>query len=341
MGLVGYYNNNIQEKKKDILFLDVTKREKSTPAKEEKTTNFTSNLDISNEVQFTLNKIQIIPQEFNEIGNKNQEKIEVDPDEIFDIPIANLNKNTFNKKNQEQNELYNAMEKIEEFKQDKNIITLKEEEEKKGIEKIIIPNEQNNEVKVKHTKYDEDNARRKIYGSCMQSIWDSTKEMSKKKGINFNLSKPLIKSQIKSSFTDNQNFFKKSIYNIYIDSIPKKVGEQYKNNREQYSIIKKKMIDDFLKQEIEKTYVDIKVLNKLFKLPFHDYLIQYLNDETTVIIKDEIYGEIKVDLPGFKTYKDCFNDEYNIEQKNLFKKNIISIINEEVYSRKPRTKNRQ
>jgi len=341
MGLVEYNNNNIQEKKKDILFLDVTKREKSTPDKEEKTTNFTSNLDISNEVQFTLNKIQIIPQEFNEIGNKNQKKIEVDPDEIFNIPIANLNKNTFNKKNQEQNELYNAMEKIEEFKQDENIITLKEEEEKKDIEKTTTPNEQNNELKVKHTKYDEDNARRKIYGSCMQSIWDSTEEMSKKKGINFNLSKPLIKSQFKSSFTDNQNFFKKSIYNIYIDSTPKKVGEQYKNNRDQYFIIKQKMIDDFLKQEIEKTYVDIKVLNKLFKLPFHDYLIQYLNDETTVIIKDEIYGEIKVDLPGFKTYKDCFNDEYNIEQKNLFKKNIISIINEEVYCRKPRAKNLQ
>lgn len=264
MGLVEYNNNNIQEKKKYILFLDVTKREKSTPAKEEKTTNFTSNLDISNEVQFTLNKIQIIPQEFNEIGNK--EKTDVDPDEIFNIPIANLNKNTFNKKNQEQNELYNAMEKIEEFKQDENIITLKEEGEKKDIEKIIILNERNNEVKVKHTKYDEDNARRKIYGSCMQSIWDSTEEMSKKKGINFTLSKPLIKSQIKSSFTDNQNFFKKSIYNIYIDSTPKKVGEQYKNNRIQYSIIKQKMIDDFLKQEIEKTYVDIKVLNKLFKL---------------------------------------------------------------------------
>ena len=175
----------------------------------------------------------------------------------------------------------------------------------------------------------------------MQSIWDSTEVMSTKKGINFNLSKPLIKSQIKSSFTDNQNFFKKSIYNIYIDSTPKKVGEQYKNNRDQYSIIKQKMVDDFLKQEIEKSYVDIKVLNKLFKLPFHDYLIQYLNDETTVIIKDEIYGEIKADLPGFKTYKDCFNDEYNIEQKNLFKKNIISIINEEVYCRKPRAKNLQ
>ena len=335
MGIAEYNNKNIQENNQyqEIIFLNVTKesykKEQNTAATENKKTNYSTN-----DVELPSKKTQI--QEFNEIKNQTQEKNLEDSEAIFDISISNLNKNSSYKKSQEQNELYNVMEKMEEIKQNEDTISLKEDEEEEKEDKIE-PKKQNNGVI--HTKNDGDNARKKVYGSCMQSTWDSLGEIGQRKGINFTLNKPFIKSQIKSSFTDNKKFFNKSLYYIFIASIPRNVGKQYQNDRSQYSIINRNTIDNFLLQEINNPYADIKLLNKLLKLPFLDYLIPYLNDETTVIIQDEFYGKIEIDLPGFKTYKDCFNDEYNDEQKNLFKEHIFSIIKGEVKNRKPRRKN--
>ena len=334
MGIAEYNNKNIQDNHQyqEIIFLNVTKesykKEQNTPATEEKKTNYTTN-----DVELPSKKTQI--QEFNEIQNQPQEKNLEDSEDIFDISISNLNKNTSHKKSQEQNEFYDTMEKIGEIKQNEDTISLKEDEEEK--DERIEPKKLNNGVK--HTKNDEDNARKKIYGSCMQSTWHSMGEIAKRKGINFTLNKPFIKSQVKSSFTDNKIFFKKSLYYIFINSIPRNIPKLYTKNRSQYSIINRNTIDNFLQQEMNNPYVDIKLFNKLFTLPYLDYLIPYLNDETTVIIQDEIYGKIEINLPGFKTYKDCFNDEYNDEQKDFFKEHIYSIINGEVKCRKPRRKN--
>ena len=60
------------------------------------------------------------------------------------------------------------MEKMEESKQNEDTITLKEDEEEN--DKIEHKKLNNGVI---HTKNDEDNARKKVYGSCMQSTWDS------------------------------------------------------------------------------------------------------------------------------------------------------------------------
>lgn len=189
-----------------------------------------------------------------------------------------------------------------------------------------------------HTKYSRDNARRKIYSSCMKSIYLTLKETTYQiLGIDFSLIHPAIKNQIKYSFSSNKNFFDKTIYNIFVDSIPKKVKKEVKTNKEMQKVINKAKIDELLAKEMKNERLLIKKINELFKLTFFDFLMAYLNDEKEVYINDSLFGKIKVDLEGFRTYKECFGEEYTEEQRKLYKEHIIDIKIGNIKGRNPRS----
>ena len=57
----------------------------------------------------------------------------------------------------------------------------------------------------------------------------------------------------------------------------------------------------------------IKVLKGLFNLCLKDYLIAYLNDETQI----KIFGNININLNGFKTFGSYFNEGKNRYEKSL------------------------
>ena len=72
------------------------------------------------------------------------------------------------------------------------------------------------------------------------------------------------------------------------------------------------------------------------------YLIPFLNDEKKIIKRDEYGNKIEeIDLPVFKTYKDCINEEYKYTEKEIeiFKKDMLDIIiNGNIKSREPSQK---
>ena len=186
-------------------------------------------------------------------------------------------------------------------------------------------NKLNEMKKTKHDKYSPDNARNKIYTSCMDSIWNFLDEICKEKGIKLDLPKPYIKKQFNHSIVDNQKFFKKTIENICADHIPRLVSNEIKDNRDLYKPISKAKVEKFLQKNKE----GMDIINKLFKLPFEVYLMAYLNDKKTVFIKDENGIEQEQVLIGFKTLKESFinentkEEEYTSEQKDTYKNYII------------------
>ena len=174
-----------------------------------------------------------------------------------------------------------------------------------------------------HTKNSNDNASKKIYNSCKSNIYNLIKQnLPIQTGIKLDI--PTIKNQLGNSYENINKFFNKTIYNIFCDTIPKRVKKEIKNNRNQYKQ-NKNIIDILLENEKNDEKKQIKVLNGLFNLCFKDYLIAYLNDQTQIKISDD---EI-ISLNGFKTFGSCFNegkDKYAPNQKNTYKKHILKII---------------
>ena len=91
-----------------------------------------------------------------------------------------------------------------------------------------------------------------------------------------------------------------------------------------------------LDEEKNDPRVDIKKLNIIFNLSFGDFLIAYLNDLKEIKTNDNYI----IGLKGFKTFRQCFNerkDKYTQAQKNMFRKNILDIIQGQTHNRKPRS----
>ena len=262
-----------------------------------KKTDNTFEIDKTNEEVFNNNDKEIA-SEFNEINNK---KDEIPKDEIISENIQIISENRSNKLNR------------------KKITHSHEKKEGK-----------------QHTGESKDNARNKIYRSCMDSIWNSLLEMSKERKIEFNLENPYIKQQIKCSIAANQKFFKKTIEEIYIDHIPRNIKCEIKHNRLLYKDTNTEKINKFFAKISDNNNIIIK----LFKLPFEVYLMAYLNNENTIIIKDEKGNEQEYILKEFKTYKDCRinknieEEEYTEEQKNSYKKYIIEIKDKNLLGKK-------
>ena len=160
------------------------------------------------------------------------------------------------------------------------------------------------------------------------SIYDFITEFT-----NIKLHVPTIEKQMGYSYKNNFKFLHKTIYDIFIDSSPKRVKDEIKNNRENYNYNKIE-INKLLQQENNNPNVVIKIFNKIFNLKFGDFLLAYLNDEKEI----KIGGE-NICLKKFKTFGQCFNERknnYTQSQKDLYKKHILDIIENKKSYRKPR-----
>jgi hypothetical protein len=182
-----------------------------------------------------------------------------------------------------------------------------------------------NKGKKTHTKTSCDNARKKIYNSCKLSIYDIImKYVPTQLGLKLHI--PTIEKQMGYSKKSINKFFNKKIYDIFCDSVPKKLKEELQNNRALYQH-NKNVIDMLLENELNDENKQIKILKGLFNLTFKDFLIAYLNDETEI----KILGDIIINLNGFKTFGACFNERknrYTQSQKNLYKKNILEMLDD-------------
>ena len=122
---------------------------------------------------------------------------------------------------------------------------------------------------------------------------------------------------------------------IFFDSTPKRVKNEIKDKRNEYNFNQVK-IDMLLKQEENNPKIKEKKLKTLFNLTFKDFLMVYLND------KDKLKsGDLTIDLKGFKTFGQCFNEnknKYTEEQKRDFKSDIFDIIENRKKNRSPRAK---
>ena len=192
--------------------------------------------------------------------------------------------------------------------------------------------DEENNIQRYHNKNSFDNARKKIYNSCKLSIYNFIHEyIPSNLGIKLHI--PTIEKQIGYSYRNNNKFFNKKIYDIFCDSSPKRLKNEIKECRNEYNYNKEK-INILLEQEKNSPEIKIKILNKLFNLTFYDFLMVYLNDEDKLKI-----GDLTIDLKGFRTFGQCFNEsknKYTQAQKNMFRKYIFDIIGNKKSSRKAR-----
>ena len=183
---------------------------------------------------------------------------------------------------------------------------------------------QENKNNRSHTNTSYDNARKKIINSCKSSIYNLIEQyISKETDIKLHI--PTIKNQMGNSYESINKFFDKKIYDIFCDTIPKKLKDEIKNNREQYQH-NTYAINMLLENELKDGNKQIKILNRLFNLCFKDYLIAYLNNKKEIKISDDI----NISLNGFKTFDSCFNEifkEINTQDlKEKYKTKILDML---------------
>ena len=300
------------------------------------------NLDDNNESQYflpnklfldNLNSHEINPYKKNDsinfcllsISNTNSNKSKISEkseNNIYFIENEKTkemsNPNNINQLNEEpmpiNNDNDNIIVNVEGDDDQVKLLNKKKGRPKKG---------QENQGNKAHTSKSNDNARKKIINSCKLSMYNLITQYMPTQ-LDLKLHIPTIEKQMGYSHDSINAFFNKKVYKIFCDTIPKKLKEELKNNREQYQH-NKNIIDMLLKNELKDDNKQIKTLNGLFNLCFKDFLMAYLNDETEIKISDDI----TISLEGFKTFSSCFNEEnngYTQSQKNAYKKNILEII---------------
>ena len=191
--------------------------------------------------------------------------------------------------------------------------------QKKNISTILIK---------KHPSSADDNACRKIFNSCKKNSYDYITNLLPKE-LNIILHMPTIEKQMGYSYKNNRKFFKKKMYQIFLDSIPKRVPDYLKEKRDEYTH-NKNMIDIIFKSD----NAQCRIVKGLLSLTFLDFLKVYLNDQNIIRTKN---GNT-YDITGFKTFGGCFNDCYNQAQKRVYKNHIIQIYESKTKDRKERRK---
>ena len=160
--------------------------------------------------------------------------------------------------------------------------------QKKNISTILIK---------KHPSSADDNACRKIFNSCKKNSYDYITNLLPKE-LNIILHMPTIEKQMGYSYKNNRKFFKKKMYQIFLDSIPKRVPDYLKEKRDEYTHNKNMIDQNTIRTKNGNTY----------------------------------------DITGFKTFGGCFNDCYNQAQKRVYKNHIIQIYESKTKDRKERRK---
>ena len=180
----------------------------------------------------------------------------------------------------------------------------------------------------KHPSSADDNACRKIFNSCKKNSYDFITNLLPQE-LNIILHMPTIEKQMGYSYKNNRKFFNKKMYQIFLDSIPKRVPDDLKEKRNEYTH-NKKMIEIIFNSD----NAQCRIVKDLLNLTFLDFLKAYLNDQNTIRTKNGT----TYDITGFKTFGGCFNDCYNQAQKRVYKNHIIQIYESKTKDRKERRK---
>ena len=202
-----------------------------------------------------------------------------------------------------------------------------EDEVSSNTEVILSPN------LIRH--YPFGNVKKQIIKSCMESIDSLIKEIFDTFGIYHYKIYSTVYDKIGNSRSSNLNFYQMKIKYIYNNSVPNKV-----KNKEKYLEHKRQILYDILLEEKNNSNKEIKVLNAIFNLPYLDFLKAYLNDETKVIIKNDINAETEVCFTkgnmnqnssnesilnfNFETYRDFYKYKYDKNQRIEFKEKMMN-----------------
>ena len=202
-----------------------------------------------------------------------------------------------------------------------------EDEVSSNTEVILSPN------LIRH--YPFGNVKKQIIKSCMESIDSLIKEIFDTFGIYHYKIYSTVYDKIGNSRSSNINFYQMEIKYIYNNSVPNKV-----KNKEKYLEHKRQILYDILLEEKNNSNKEIKVLNAIFNLPYLDFLKAYLNDETKVIIKNDINAETEVCFTkgnmnqnssnesilnfNFETYRDFYKYKYDKNQRFEFKEKMMN-----------------
>ena len=141
-----------------------------------------------------------------------------------------------------------------------------------------------------------------------------------------------VKNKIRNERDSSKyTLFYTSMKSLYCSSIPKRVKNKIRNERDKYSYNKDTLTKILEAEKNDETILD-KKLNNLFEANFIVYLDAFLNDKNIITING-----INYDLGiEFETFKDCFNigeSAYTKEEKDEIKAYIYSIINKEMHFR--------
>ena len=131
-----------------------------------------------------------------------------------------------------------------------------------------------------------------------------------------------LKVQIQHGINNYKIFANTLLRDIYCNFKPRRYGAKSRYDYEE------KAIEKVLKLESENNKNEEKdILYKLFNYTkYIDILKAFLYDQKTVIIKDKNGNTDEIYLKDFNTYKDCLN-EYSEDEKKIFKKDLIEIMN--------------
>ena len=130
-----------------------------------------------------------------------------------------------------------------------------------------------------------------------------------------------------------KDILSKTVYQMYCDTVPKRFKDDKKITEIDAEKRKQLRQEEYKKININKTVLD-KFIDKNNKkhdfvfneLVFKNFLIPYLNNKKKMIIDNEKYGEVYINLKEFETYDNCFNHEYTNEQKENFKRALLAKI---------------
>ena len=184
---------------------------------------------------------------------------------------------------------------------------------------LDIINEINNAEK-SSTKLNFYVSRRKIMKKCLANIdvvINKICQLYKVKLHSVNL-----KGQIQHGINNYKIFANTLLRDIYCNFKPRRYGANSKYDYEE------KAIEKVLKLEREDNKSKEKyILCKLFNYTrYIDVLKAFLCDQKTILINDKNGNTYKIYLEDFTTYKDCLT-EYSEDEKNIFKRDLIEVMN--------------
>ena len=199
----------------------------------------------------------------------------------------------------------------------------------------------------KHTRKASDNGSKVVITKCKNNIHNFLMKQIKffiyfnKNTVEFTNSKiilhmPTINQYLIKGGSSKYTLFYTSMKSLYCTSIPKRVENKIRNERDKYSYNKDTLTKILEAEKNDETILD-KKLNRLFEANFIIYLDAFLNDKNSITINGINY-DLGVE---FDTFKDCFNygeSAYTKEEKYEIKAYIYSIINKEMHFRNRKKK---